>query len=584
MVDEANVCKDDSKTLDAAFAAETRTKSGEETMKRQLVRLLSLIAILAFLVGGNAAARERWTVEQVNAWYAEQPWLVGCNFTPSTAINQLEMWQADTFDPETIDRELGWAADIGFNSIRVYLHNLLWEQDNEAFLRRVDQFLAIADKHGIGVMFVPLDGVWDPQPKLGKQREPRPHVHNSGWLQAPGAEILDDPRRHDELRPYIYGLIRHFRDDSRVQLWDVFNEPDNPNRNSYGRDGTRTELPEDKKEQMATRLLKRVFVWAREANPSQPLTAGVWRGDLSNHDKLTEYNRVMLEESDIVSFHSYGDLPSAVRRVDNLRRYNRPMICTEYMSRGSGSTFDPVMGYLKEHKIGAYNWGLVAGKTQTHYPWETWRKQYTAEPELWFHEIFRKDGTPYDAAETKYIRSLTKEKATAESASKAAAEWLAGLGEKGLVLSECDGKHKFVGRKIAGSQSVMFVFEKPGWYVTLGFSGAISVTTDLKTVRARLKYVALDRLPTPGLEARGWEIKPRTPVSSFKKGVEIVEYRDGVIKLRIRTNFFALYGRDPSVLVPADASMPKSAYFQIRQAFPLDLTLEAPISMGKESK
>jgi hypothetical protein len=376
-------------------------------MKRQLVNLVSFVICFVFLPSDDVTARDRWTVERANAWYAEQPWLVGCNFTPSTAINQLEMWQADTFDPDTIDRELGWAADIGFNSIRVYLHNLLWEQDSEGLLRRIDQFLGIAHKHGIGVMFVPLDGVWDPQPKLGKQREPRPHVHNSGWLQAPGAEILGDPKRHDSLRPYIYGLIHRFRNDTRIQLWDVFNEPDNPNRNSYGRDGARTELAEDKKEQMATMLLKKVFVWAREANPSQPLTAGVWRGDLSSHDNLTEYNRVMLDESDIVNFHSYGNLAFTVQRVDNLRRYNRPMLCTEYMSRGSGSTFDPVMGYLKKHKIGAYNWGLVAGKTQTHYPWETWRKQYTAEPELWFHEIFRKDGTPYDAEEIKYIKGLT---------------------------------------------------------------------------------------------------------------------------------------------------------------------------------
>ncbi len=376
-------------------------------MKLHLVNIVSLVACFVLLLGDTATARDRWTVEQANAWYAEQPWLVGCNFSPSTAINQLEMWQADTFDPETIDRELGWAAGIGFNSIRVYLHNLLWEQDSEGLLRRVDQFLGIADKHGIGVMLVPLDGVWDPQPKLGKQRDPKPHVHNSGWLQAPGAEILADPKRHDELRPYIYGLIHHFRNDKRVQLWDVFNEPDNPNRNSYGRDGTRTELPEDKKEQMATMLLKKVFVWAREANPSQPLTAGVWRGDLSNQDNLTEYNRVMLEESDIVSFHSYGNLDFTVQRVDHLRCYKRPMLCTEYMSRGSSSTFDPVMGYLKKHKIAAYNWGLVAGKTQTNYPWETWQKQYTAEPELWFHEIFRRDGTPYDAKEIQYIKGLT---------------------------------------------------------------------------------------------------------------------------------------------------------------------------------
>jgi len=353
----------------------------------------------------STSARARWTPEQANAWYAERPWLVGCNFAPSTAINQLEMWQADTFDPKTIDRELGWAASIGFNSVRVFLHNLLWEQDREGFLNRVDQFVTIAENHGIGVMLVPLDGVWDPHPKLGKQREPRPHVHNSGWLQAPGAEILGDPKRHDELRPYIEGLIGRFRNDQRIHAWDLFNEPDNPNRNSYGEAGAQTELAD--KAEMAAMLLEKVFAWARNADPSQPLTAGVWRGDWSDHDKLDRAGRIMLEQSDVISFHSYSELAQVKPRVEQLRRYGRPILCTEYMSRGSGSRFDPVLAYFQQENIAAYNWGLVAGKTQTIYPWETWQKQYTAEPELWFHDIFRPDGTPYDPAEIEFIKGLT---------------------------------------------------------------------------------------------------------------------------------------------------------------------------------
>ena len=357
----------------------------------------------------NAVARDRWTVEQANAWYAEMPWLVGCNFAPSTAINQLEMWQADTFDPETIDRELGWAAELGFNSLRVFLHNLLWQQDREGFLRRIDRFLEIADRHGLGVVFVPLDGVWDPQPRLGPQHPPRPHVHNSGWVQAPGAEILNDPARHDELKPYIEGLIRHYRTDRRIHAWDLFNEPENPNTNSYGEKGRGTELSPERKAKMATRLLARVFAWARAAEPTQPLTVGLWHWntpDWSQHDALTPIERLMVDESDIISFHSYAPLEAVKQRVQQLRHYGRPILCTEYMARPVGSRFDPLLAYFKKEHIGAYNWGFVAGKTQTNYPWDSWQRRYTAEPELWFHEIFRPDGTPYLRDEVDYIRRI----------------------------------------------------------------------------------------------------------------------------------------------------------------------------------
>ena len=351
--------------------------------------------------------RGRWSAEQAAAWHATQPWLVGANFGPSTAINQLEMWQAEYFDPETIDRELGWAADLGFNSMRVFLHNLVWDADPDAYLKRIDRFLDIADKHGIGIMMVPLDGVWDPQPALGKQRAPKPHVHNSGWMQAPGAAIMNDPSRHEELKPFIQGVIGHFRNDPRIQIWDLFNEGDNPNANSYGTNGSGTELLPDRKSEMAIVLTKKLFEWAREMNPSQPITSGIWRGDWSSHESMDEFSRVCIDESDIVTFHNYGSAEDLQNRINQLKRYNRPMYCTEYMARPNNSYFDPHMGIMKRENVGVYNWGFVAGKTQTIYPWETWQKQYDAEPEVWFHDIFRADGSIYRQEEVDYIRSLT---------------------------------------------------------------------------------------------------------------------------------------------------------------------------------
>jgi len=368
-------------------------------------RLYSL-ALFALLVGCSTlphsalTPRPQWTTQQANDWSANTHWLVGCNFSPSTAINQLEMWQADTWDPATIDRELGWAEDLGFTSLRVFLHSMLWQQDSKGFLARMDQFLDLAHKHHLGVMFVLFDSVWDPHPQLGQQRAPRPHVHNSGWVQSPGLAILGDPSRHDELKPYVQGVIGHFRNDKRIDCWDLFNEPDN-------RNPPYVQFEPVNKRQLAVALLQKEFTWAREMNPSQPLTSGVWSGQWDDSAKLTIMEKCQLEESDVISFHSYGKLDDARKCVQDLQRYGRPIICTEYMARPMGSRFDPVLGYFKEQHVGAYNWGFVSGKTQTIYPWDSWTKTYTAEPPVWFHDIFRPDGTPYDLKETDYIKSLT---------------------------------------------------------------------------------------------------------------------------------------------------------------------------------
>ena len=371
------------------------------------MKYLANLALLLLLAGCSTssetpvAPRGQWTPEQAQAWHAKQPWLVGCNFSPSTAINQLEMWQADTWDPATIDRELGWAHDLGFTSVRVFLHDLVWKHDRQGLLQRMEQFLQLADRHQIGVMFVLFDGVWDPFPKYGKQREPRPHVHNSGWVQSPGADLLKDPAARAELKDYVQGVIRHFRNDRRVQVWDLFNEPDNPVPQYQ-------DVELKNKADLALSLLKNTFQWAREVNPAQPLTSGVWIGNWGEPAKLTAMERCQLDESDVITFHNYGPLEEAKKCVENLRRYQRPILCTEYMARPQGSRFDPILGYFKDAGVGAYNWGFVDGKTQTIYPWDSWRTNYTAEPPVWFHDIFRRSGAPYDAKEVDYIKSVTR--------------------------------------------------------------------------------------------------------------------------------------------------------------------------------
>jgi hypothetical protein len=356
-----------------------------------------------------AHAREKWSVEQANAWYEKMPWLVGSNYAPAYAINQLEMWQADTFDPAVIDKELGWAKSLGFNSMRVFLHHLLWEQDKEGFLKRMDQFLGIAQKHGIGIMFVPFDSVWDPNPKLGKQREPQKGVHNSGWVQSPGKKDLLDKSRHALLEEYVRGVVGRFKDDPRVHAWDIWNEPDNMNDSSYGKNKLKEEPDAATKQKATEELLAKAFVWARESSPSQPVTSGPWLGGhKAEFNRLIPMEKIQLEQSDVITFHTYGKLEDAKTWVANLRKYNRPLLCTEYMARPAGSTFDPIMGYFKQEKIAAYNWGFVAGKSNTIFAWNTWPKaEEAAEPKVWFHDIFRPDGSVFDEKEVEYIRKTT---------------------------------------------------------------------------------------------------------------------------------------------------------------------------------
>jgi hypothetical protein len=368
----------------------------------QVIVTIILLALTAF-------GAERWSEQKAKDWYARQPWLVGSNYNPASAINQLEMWQADSFDPKRIDLELGWAEGLGMNTMRVYLHDLLWQQDAEGFKRRLDQFLTIAARHRIRPIFVLFDSVWDPDPQLGKQRAPRPGVHNSGWVQSPSRTTLQNKAEYPHLEAYVKGVVGAFAKDPRVLAWDMWNEPDNENHGSYG------EKEPKNKVELVLALLPQAFAWAREVNAEQPLSSGVWKGDWSTPEKMTAMDKLQIELSDVITFHNYDSPTELEKRINWLKRYNRPMICTEYMARGNGSYFFGSLLIGKAHNVGMINWGLVQGKTQTYLPWDSWEHPYVdREPTVWFHEVFRNDGKPYIPEEVEFIKRMTgKAKAAA---------------------------------------------------------------------------------------------------------------------------------------------------------------------------
>ncbi|WP_139924512.1 1,4-beta-xylanase [Hymenobacter sp. DG01] len=328
------------------------------------------------------AQDRRWSAEKANAWYKEHRWMTGANFTPSTAINQLEMWQADTFDPTTIDRELGWAESIGFNTMRVFLHSLAWQQDPQGFKQRVNTYLGLADKHHIQTILVFFDDCWNKEAKIGLQPAPKPGIHNSGWLQDPGEPTSRDSVAFVKLKPYVQDVLRHFAHDKRILLWDLYNEPGNSGKLT-------SSLP----------LVRNVFSWAREVNPEQPLSIGLWNWDFE------ALNRYQALHSDVITYHCYDEAPLHQRIIELLTTHGRPLICTEYMARPRNSRFVNILPLLKKYNVGAINWGLVDGKTNTKYQWDVPIAD-GGEPTEWFHEVFRRDGTPYHQDEADLIKKL----------------------------------------------------------------------------------------------------------------------------------------------------------------------------------
>ncbi len=318
----------------------------------------------------------RWSEQRARDWYRDAGPIVGCNYLPRTAVNMTEMWQADTFDPETIDQELGWARKAGYNSIRVFIQYLVWKQDPDGLKKRMEEFLAIANKHRVRVMLVPFCdcSFAGREPYLGKQDDPRPGVPNGGWVPSPGLKRVVDRGTWPALEKYIKDLVGRFGGDRRVLIWDLYNEP--------GQAGLgEKSMP----------LVAASFRWAREMHPEQPLTAGVWT-HFKNRMSIAQFKL-----SDVISFHTYLKPAAVVEQIEICKQFKRPMICTEWLMRQHGNTFQTILPLFARHQIGSYHWGLVAGRTQTYMHWES--KPGDPMPKVWQHDMFRADGTLYDPRE-----------------------------------------------------------------------------------------------------------------------------------------------------------------------------------------
>ncbi|MDX1892091.1 1,4-beta-xylanase [Mycolicibacterium sp. 050158] len=357
-------------------------------------------ATIAAVPRAGAVGRGRWSADRAGTWYRAQRRLVGANYIPANAINQLEMFQPATYDPRRIDAELGLARNLGLNTLRVFLHDLLWVQDRRGFMRRLMQFVTIAASHAIKPLFVFFDSCWDPHPKAGPQKAPVPGVHNSGWVQSPGADRLGDPRYRDVLEEYVTGVLTQFRTDDRILGWDLWNEPDNP-ASVY----RAVERPD--KEVLVADLLPQVFDWARAVDPIQPLTSGVWQGTWADPGRRSVIAGIQLDNSDVISFHSYAGPADFEGRIGELAPLQRPILCTEYLARTLGSSVEGILPVATRHGVGAFNWGLVAGKTQTYLPWDSWDRPDPAPPKVWFSDLLQLDGRPYRDSEVRTIRRVT---------------------------------------------------------------------------------------------------------------------------------------------------------------------------------
>jgi len=378
-------------------------------MKHQPVPWTMLAFLVAVLPGGarGAAATQdttaiapaesagllpqgRWTAQQAWNWYRRQPWIAGFNYVPSTACNTTEFWSAETFDAQTIDRELAWGAGLGFNSCRVFVQYLVWKHEPGGLKNRLGKFLALADRHGLTVTLVLFDdcAFGDPpqtEPYLGKQRDPIPGMIAPSWTPSPGLRAVTDRTAWPDLEKYVKDLVGSIGRDKRVLMWDLYNEPGNSGM------GNRS-LP----------LVEATFAWARAAGPSQPLTMGPWGGP-------AEISRRQMELSDVISFHFYGNYDGLRNQIASYKKQLRPVINTEWMARLQGSRWETDLPLFKREAVGCYSWGLVNGRTQCQFAW--YHKRGTPEPKVWFHDLFHADGRPYDAKELEAIRKTTARKA-----------------------------------------------------------------------------------------------------------------------------------------------------------------------------
>lgn len=352
----------------------------------------------------------KWSEEKAWQWHEQQGWLRGFNYLPRTAVNWTEMWQEQSFDLVTMREELKWAAEVGYNTLRTNLPFIVWQDDRSGLHQRIEQFLDVCAENNIKVMLTPMDdcGFSGEHPYLGQQKAPTPDLHNSQAAASPGRNVVMDKSQWGEVEAYLRDIISTYKDDQRIVIWDLYNEP--TNRMIFTTEG---ELPFDENmEKFSHELMEKAFEWARDINPSQPLTVGAWHAPsiLDRTLPIFEHptDRRAMELSDIITFHAYLPIDLFQKAVDIVKAYNRPMMCTEWLARHAESYLQEQLPLFKEQGIGCYQWGLVKGKTQTHLPWPEIKRNDKNYMNQWFHDLLDENGQPYDPKEVQLIKALAE--------------------------------------------------------------------------------------------------------------------------------------------------------------------------------
>lgn len=356
--------------------------------------------------------RKQWSIEEINAWYDAQPWLTGFNFYPSTTINQTEIWQeydhARVF--ADIGKELSLAKSIGFNCLRTILPFELWQRCPEVFFRHLEEYLALCADFGIRVMPVLFDDCCVPRERyqpmvFGKQPDPEPGYFGGSSVtcfettNSAGYTLIDDEGMDVQVENYIRQLMEHFRNDDRILVWNVWNEPGNSNRGSQS-------LP----------MMTKVFGWLRQYDASQPLAADLFSAGCDFPDEYlckprveTEIELAAVALSDIISYHYYGDYLHMRQFIQKLKEYQRPLLCTEWLHRPMRSFIQTHLPLLKRERVGSFMFGFVNGKSQFNEVWEYLKERKDMDTTLWMHDIFHSNFVPYDQEEIDVIKQCNLE-------------------------------------------------------------------------------------------------------------------------------------------------------------------------------
>lgn len=357
--------------------------------------------------------KRQWTCEEANAWYAEYPWIRGCNFIGSDCANRRDMWQSYKNDERmaTADRELALAEKTGFNTVRLIMDFDVWLQERESYMEILEKYIALCAAHGQSVMLtltaeaqLPRGDFADFKPKtLGEQNYALGYHQGRGPLPPEEAakapyHWLENPALKDKFLTMIRDIVGRYAHDGRVIVWNVYNEP--------GITIRERSIP----------LLNMIFETVRSLDPDQPLAADIWRGiDFNTGLPKTAEERLSLELSDIISYHSYTTFPQMVLLIEALKKFNRPLFCTEWLNRINHSNVKELYPLFHIENIANYCWGFVVGKTQTNEPWENlWKQYYDPNKHVdydftvWQHDLFRANLRPYDPKETELIEMFNK--------------------------------------------------------------------------------------------------------------------------------------------------------------------------------